>query len=162
MCRDPLPHRMFVPLRSFLADGCFGNVQVGMTREEVLVLAGEPAEFGRGDSMQGAEVWVNGKATFWFSGSKLDRVGVYYVLEYPSNANITYDASFPEAGATLESLRTFMRENEIEFSEEGDSSPHQVLVTKVGVQVNAGRNDLLNSIVFPAVAMPKRRGKGGA
>jgi hypothetical protein len=30
---------MFVPLRSFFADGHFGDVQIGMTREEVLVLA---------------------------------------------------------------------------------------------------------------------------
>jgi hypothetical protein len=153
---------MFVSLRSFLADGYFGGVRIGMTKEEVLALAGEPADFGRGESMQSAEVWLNGKTTFWFSGSKLQRVGVYYVLEYPSNGNLAYDASFPEAGATLKSLCTFMRENQIEFSEEGESSLHQVLVTQAGVQLNAGRDGLLNSIVFPAVAMPGRQGKGDA
>jgi hypothetical protein len=153
---------MFVPLQSFLSQGRFGDVQIGMTKQEVLALAGEPAEFGRGDSIQSAEVWVNGKTTFWFVGSRLDRVGVYYVLEYPSNGNLKYDASFPESGARLESLRTFMQKNGIEFSEEFNSSPHQVLVTKAGVQVNAGRDGLLNSIVFPAVAMPRRRGRGDA
>jgi hypothetical protein len=155
---------MRVDLKTFLAEGRLGAVRVGMKKEEILALAGEPAEFARGDSMHDAEIWINGKVTFWFSASELERIGVYYVLEYPSNRNISYDTSFPERGTTtLQHLCNFMSENEIGYTIDESHTRHRVLITNAGVQITAGGyDDVLDSIVFPAVELARRRGKGDA
>jgi hypothetical protein len=153
---------MRVELRTFLAEGRLGTVQIGMTREEVLALAGEPAKFARGNSMLNAGAWVNGKVTFWFTESALERIGVYYAVEYPANKSISYDALFPEHGATLAGLSRFMRENEIVYSVDEGHIRHRVLVTKAGVQISAGSDDVIDSIVYPAVEIPKRRSRSDA
>jgi len=155
---------MHVDLKTFLAEGRLGDVRVGMTRAEILALAGEPAVFARGESMQDAEIWINGKVTFWFAASSLEHIGVYYVLEYPSNQNISYDASFPERETTtLRQLCNFMSKNGVEYATDESHTRHTVLITKGGVQITAqGLDKVLNSIVFPAVALSMWRGKGDA
>lgn len=142
---------MHVALKPFLADGVFGDVRVGMHRTEVLAVAGEPSEFHRGSSPDEAELWINGRTTFWFSGPILKRVGVYYTLEYSTNDLIQYGPEFPDRGAHVDPLLEFMQRENISYAASHDS---RGLVTSANVEIVTGHQGLLNSIICPALEIP--------
>ena len=148
---------MLATLQGFLAEGRFGPIVVGMTREEVLAAAGLPAEFHRGETAEVASVWVNGRVTFWFDGDRLDQIGVYYVLSYPSNPAIQFDANFPERAPELDTLKAFMRDAGIAFSHDA-----QETLTAGGVQINANPSCPVHSMIIPARSLGRREPRRGA
>lgn len=155
---------LLVSLREFLAGGRFGGVRLGMNKDEVMALAGHPAMFGSGP---GAErefdpqgVWMNGKTTFWFNAGILERIGVYYTLAYPANKAIVYDAPFPQAGAGVASLRSFMQEHGIGFAHRPDvpGASRDSLWTAGGVEIVVVSDGAIGSLVYPPV-LTGRAGK---
>jgi hypothetical protein len=144
--------RMQATLREFLATGKFGAVTIGMTKAEVLSAAGMPAEFHRGETLDDSEVWINGRVTFWFDGDRLDRIGIYFILEYLSNQAIQYDADFPARGPELCALKDFMEAAGISFRAESTS-----IITAGGVELNANPASSVHSMVVPP--LPIRRGR---
>ncbi|MEK8032792.1 hypothetical protein AACH06_18380 [Ideonella sp. DXS29W] len=146
------PPRLHAGLGAFLRDGRLGDVQVGMAKSEVLNAAGLPAEFGRGESLGDAAVWINGRTTFWFSGSTLERIGIYFVLEYLSNPAIEYDPDFPDRSVPKGMLEDYMRRFGIDFVVEAES-----ITTSGGVSIGFSGDGMVCSMVVPPVPMPRGR-----
>ncbi len=157
MGADQAP-QLCVSLHDFLATGSFGGIRPGMSKPEVLDLSGHPADFRRGDSLADAEIWVNGRVTFWFHGETLERIGVYYILKYPVNDAIQYDPMFPESETPLEELCIFMRGTGISFSADHGTGAHREVITDSGVQIIADRNGNVTSIIVPKVEPRRRQG----
>lgn len=128
-----------------------------MTRPEVLALAGHPAEFHRGDSLANAEIWINGRVTFWFHGEFLERIGVYYILNYLANDAIRYDSNFPESSTGLDEVCIFMRNTGISYSESQGSGANLEVITEGGVQIVADRDGNITSMIVPKVSYPAKR-----
>lgn len=147
---------LFVSLREFLADGSFGGIRLGMDKNQILARAGYPALSGSCcgtvSLMDPHSSWINGKTTFWFSAGRLERIGVYYLLDYPFNNAIAYDAQFPERGADKAWLQSFMQEHDIGFGPEPDAfrSSCENIVTAGGVQVIVSDGNV-SSLAYPAV-----------
>ena len=139
-------------LRGFLATGQFGSVTVGMIKAEVLSAAGVPAEFHRGETLDDAEVWINGKVTFWFDADRLNRIGIYFGQEYLSNQAIQYDAEFPAHRPQIGALKAIMEIAGISFHEEASS-----IITAGGVAINANAAGSIHSIVVPPVPFPRAK-----
>lgn len=146
---DQIP-QLHVALYDFLASGSFGGIRPRMTKSDVQALSGLPAEFHRGKTLDEAEIWINGKVTFWFNGEALERIGVYYILEYSENSAIEYGSEFPERNTCIQTLREFMHKNEIDFIEQPDAS----LLTSIGTSMHASSDGKLLSIVYPHLLSP--------
>ena len=137
---------------TFLADGRLGQIYTGCSKDDVRRIAGIPADFGRGDSLDDAEIWLNGALTFWFAGSTLERIGVYFTIEYPQNQTIDFDSEFPRRGDSVDKVIDFMVSHGIAFEE-----LNGCLLTAGNVEIRWSKRDrTLTSLVTPPVPFPPK------
>jgi hypothetical protein len=144
--------RLFVNTGTFLAEGRLGEIGVGCARTDVKRIAGTPADFSRGESLEDAEVWINGPITFWFNKSRVERIGVYFILDYPRNEAIAFDADFPRRGDRIDQIVEFMERSAIRFDKREGS-----VLTSGNVEILWSKTDrTITSLVAPSMPMRKR------
>jgi hypothetical protein len=144
---------LFVDTAAFLAEGRLGEIAAGCPRSDVKRVAGTPAEFGRGESLDEAEVWINGPVTFWFDKSFVERIGVYFTLDYLRNDAIAFDADFPKRGDRIDQILDFMERRAIGFDLRDEA-----VLTSGNVEILWSRVDrIVTSLITPPVATGRRR-----
>jgi hypothetical protein len=148
------PPMLLAEVGAFLSEGRLGGVRVGSSRDEVKRLAGIPADFGRGESLDDAELWLNGPVTFWFQGAHVERIGVYFTLDYPRNDAIAFDAEFPRRGDSIDRMTDLLERRGIGFERREDGS----LLTSGNVAIHWYTPDRrITSLVVPPVPPRGRR-----
>ncbi|MFZ6679723.1 hypothetical protein [Undibacterium sp. Tian12W] len=143
-----LEPQLQVGLNDFLCAANFGGVRIGMNKTEVLALAGPPAVFGDGTCLEDAACWINGICTFWFSGATLERIGIYFTLDYASNNAIQYDSDFPRHRCQYREATQYMEREKILFSHDVKK---RAIISGGGVYIYYRNDGEISSMVFPAV-----------
>lgn len=141
---------MRVDITEFIASAEFGKLKIGMTHEEVFKETGEPAFFNRGEQLFEADVWVNGIATFWFSNSRLESIGLYFILDYDSNDNIVYEGFIPNTNTTEQEVLGFLNKQSISYSKTTGKYRAMGVKTEAGVVILFNHSKL-NSIIHSEV-----------
>ena len=142
---------MEIVLKDFLNTGTLGEIRIGMSREECRSLFGEPAEFHRGDDLMNASIWINGIVTLWFETGVLNRIGLYFILDYEKNDNIELNGYFPNRVTKISELVNYMEKSKVIFSETIDKVMKKpILKTKYGVVISYS-HDVVNSIIYPEI-----------
>jgi hypothetical protein len=143
-----LEPQLRVVLSDFLCTANFGGVRIGMSKKEVLTLAGPPAVFGDGTCFEDAACWINGICTFWFSGATLERIGIYFTLDYASNNAIQYDSDFPHHRCQYREMMHIMEREKILFNHD---VKERTIISGGGVYIYYRRDGEIISMVCPAV-----------
>jgi hypothetical protein len=59
-------NKLAISLKEFLITGAFGQIRLGMTRQQFIDIFGKPENWGSHQDLQKAEIWVYGGFEFYF------------------------------------------------------------------------------------------------